>query len=128
MPTATLTFGLSTVPIALSSLITYSGEGGAGRVEFTGAGSHALDLAMMPAAGCKGVLIAVEPKDAAGAPITAPISIHWTSNGIAKVDELTAAPGSWGVWMISSPSPVNGITALSIAVTAPAVVHAYLLG
>lgn len=124
MPTATLGFNLSAPLDSGAVSLTHSQATALGRLEFAGAATHVIDLAAMPAAGLRGLLIVVEATDADGAAVTAPISIHWTSNSIAKVEELS--PG--GAFLLASPSPTNGITALSIVATATCVVRVYAMG
>lgn len=125
MPSLTLGFVLAG-PAPKSSTITlaYRGFSCAERVEITGAATYAIDLAMMPAAGLKGLVVEVDTTDATGAAVTTPITVRWTSGGVQKEQELS--PG--GFFALASPSPVNGITALAIVTTAAAVVHVTALG
>lgn len=120
---ATLTASISTPAVSVTSHLTFTGEGGAGRLELTGAVTYVLDLAMVPAAGCRGLLVVVDLADAAGVAATAPVTLTWTSNAVSKSEEVS--PG--GFLALSSPTPAHGVTALSIITTANAVVHAYLL-
>lgn len=82
---------------------------------------------MMPPEGLKGLLVVVDPLDAAGSPVTAPIIIIWTSGENAKSEEISAGTVG-GFLALCSPSPTNGITALSIVATSSAVVHVACLG
>lgn len=125
MPSITLAASLTgPAPMAPSVLLAYRGFTGAVRLELTGAQTYEVDLAMMPAEGLKGLLVEVETKDAAGATVTAPITLTWTSNGDPKSEELS--PG--GFFALASPTPTNGITALSIVSTANCIVRVTALG
>lgn len=125
MPSATLSFALTgPTPLAASVALTYRGFSNAGRVELTGAQTYEIDLAMMPAAGLKGLCVQIDTVDAANNTVTASITLTWTSNGTEKSEELS--PG--GFLALGSPSPTNGITALSITSTANAVIHVTALG
>lgn len=124
MPTLTLAASLTApAPMAPSVLLTYRGFS-SDRLELTGAQTYEIDLAMMPAAGLKGLLVEVETKDAAGATVTAPITLTWTSDGDPKSEELS--PG--GFFALASPTPTAGITALSIVSTANCIVRVTALG
>lgn len=129
--TVAATFGFSLtgpVPSAATVNLTARGVGGAPRVELTGAQTYEIDLEMMPAEGLKGMLVVLEPLDAEGSPIEAPITVTWTSNSVEKSEEISATTDRPGFIALCSPSPVNGITALSIVTTANAVVHVTALG
>ena len=117
-----LTFPGLTVPVRVS--LQYDASASLGRLPLTGAQTYEVDLALIPAAGLKGLLIYVERVDAAGAEVTTPISMAWTSNGDDKSEELS--PG--GALLLVSPNPQHGITALSIVTTSNALVHVYALG
>lgn len=121
MPAAVFSFAvqLADVPDTARVTVVYSDGGGPWRFEFTGAQTITVDISAMPAAGLKGLRIEFDATDAAGVTVTAPLSIHWTSNAIPKVEELSPD----GVFMLASPSPTNGITALSLVSTANAVAH-----
>lgn len=130
MPSATIGYTLSGTGVetaAATSSLTYSGKSAA-RVELTGVDSYTFDLAMMPAAGLKGLLVIVDPLDAAGSPITAPVTVTWTSNAVAKSELISAGSETPGFLAIGNPTPVTGITALSLASTANAVAHVVALG
>lgn len=130
MPSASIGFtltGTGVTPSAASSSLTYSGKSEA-RIELTGVDSYTIDLAMMPAAGLKGLLVIVEPLDAADSPITDPVTVTWTSNAVSKSEKISAGPETPGFFAIGNPSPVTGITALSLASTANAVVRIVALG
>ncbi len=125
MPNATLTFGFNaTVQQPDRSVgVTFDGETHL-RLELTGAQTYAVDLAMMPTVGLKGLRVFVDIKDAAGATVSTPITLRWTSNSVQKSEELS--PG--GVFQLGSPSPTHGITALDIISTANAVVYVNAVG
>jgi len=57
MPSATISYGVSAPPTSGQITITYSGQGGPGRLELTGAQTYPIDLAMMPSAGLRGLLV-----------------------------------------------------------------------
>jgi len=124
MPSATLTFTCSSPPLSAQIALTYTGLGHIVRLELTGAQTYPVDLGMIPAEGCKGVLVLVGEKDAAGAALTAPVTLRRTSNAVSKDEEISGG----GAFMIASPSPANGITAISIVTTANAVVQIIVLG
>ena len=124
MPASVLSFAVADPAVTAQVTVSYRGSTGLQRLELTGAQTYTVDLAMMPAAGLRGLHVTVDDHDAAGAPVTTPIRIGWTSNAISKSEELS--PG--GVFQIASPRPVAGITALSIITTANAVVHLAALG
>ncbi len=123
MQTAVLSYSLPGVASG-SVILTYHQLASAARLELTGAQTYPIDLAMMPAAGLKGLLVIYDAIDASGVTVTAMASVRWTSNGVPKNEELS--PG--GLFLIASPAPANGITALSIVVTANAVIHVHALG
>lgn len=126
--TASIGFTLTgPAPATATIQITYNGQSSADRIEMTGAMTHTIDLAMMPAAGLKGLLVRLDPLDASGAAVTAPVTVTWTSNAVAKSQELSTGD-SGGFIAICSPSPTNGITALSITSTADCVVRVAALG
>lgn len=125
MPSLTFSASLTgPAPVAPSVSLTYHGHTHLGRLELTGAQTYDVDLAMMPAAGLKGLLVELDTKDAAGATVTDAVSVRWTSNSVQKSEELS--PG--GFFALCSPTPVNGITALSIISTANAIVRLTALG
>jgi hypothetical protein len=111
-----------------SAALTFTGGGGPGRLELTGAQTYVVDLAMMPAAGLRGLLVVVDSLDAAGTAITAPVTLTWTSNAVAKSEKLMPSADAPAFLALANPSPVTGITALSIVTTANAVVHVACLG
>lgn len=120
--------GTGLAPATGTVALTYRGSSGIGRLEMTGAHTHVVDLAMMPAEGLKGLLVTVDSLDAAGSPITAPVTLTWTSNGVAKSEKLMPSVDAVAFLAIGNPAPVTGITALSIVSTANAVVHVQCLG
>lgn len=81
------------------------------------AGSQSVHFGTMPAAGAKAVLVVYEPKTAAP-----PIAL--TVNGGNSPIEVSQG----GLFLIGSPSPVAGITSLSIAYTGAGRVRVWLLG
>lgn len=116
--------GQGVAAIATVVDLPHTGIGGAGRIQLTGAQTYDIDLAMMPTAGLKGLVVQVDATDGAGDTVTTPVTLQWTSNATVKSEELS--PG--GFLALCSPSPVNGITALSIITTANAVVHVTAIG
>ena len=130
MPSAIIGYTLSGTGLATkaaTSALTYSGKSDID-VTLTGVDSYTVDLAMMPAAGLKGLLVIVDPLDAAGSPITAPVTITWTSNAVSKSELISAGSETPGFFAIGNPTPVTGITALSLTSTANAVAHVVALG
>lgn len=128
---ASIGYTLSGTGIASSAgaaAITYTGGGGPGRLELTGAQTYVVDLAMMPAAGLRGLLVVVDSLDAAGSAISAPVTLTWTSNAVSKSEKLMPSTDAPAFLAIGNPAPVTGITALSIVTTANAVVHVSALG
>lgn len=129
MPTATIGFTLTgPAPSTGTTEITYRGAAPGLRIELTGAQTYTIDLAMMPAEGLKALLVVVETVDADNNPITAPVTVRWTSNGVQKEEELSPSVDQAAFLAIGSPAPVNGITALEIESTANAVVRVSALG
>jgi hypothetical protein len=129
MPSATLGFTLTgPAPLTGSSALSYRGHGGSDRIELTGAQTYTIDLAMMPAAGLKGLLVQVDPVDADNNPITAPVTVRWTSNAVEKEEELSPGVDLPAFLVLCSPAPAAGITALEIESTANAVVRVQCLG
>jgi hypothetical protein len=117
--------GVVAPPSPATVPITYDNVGGTARVEMTGPATQTIDLSMMAGgAGLKLLLVTVDTTDAGGLAVVAPVSIHWTSNALAKVEELSPD----GVFLLASPNPTHGVTALSIVTTANAVVHVLCLG
>lgn len=127
MPTATFTMACAGPTMGATITLTYKSAGELPRLEIAGAGTYAVDLAFVPAAGCKGLLVIVDALDASGSP-AAPIEVEWTSNALTKSEELAPSVDQPAALMLASPAPVNGITALSIITTGPAVVHVLGLG
>lgn len=130
MPSASIGYTLSGTGVesaTASSSLTYSSKS-AVRVELTGVDSHTVDLTMMPAAGLKGLLVIVDPLDAAGSPVAAPVTLTWTSNATSKSEKLMPGSDTPGFLALGNPAPVTGITALSVASTSSAVVHVVALG
>lgn len=119
-----MVYGLRDTPLNGSISVTYSGLSEMPRLELTGAQTYEIDLAWAPSEGLKGLVVTLDTADAAGAVVEDPIAITWTSNAVSKSEELS--PG--GAFLICSPTPTNGITALSIVTTANAVVRLAALG
>jgi hypothetical protein len=111
-----------------SAALTFTGGGGPGRLELTGAQTYVVDLAMMPAAGLRGLLVVVDSLDAAGTAISAPVTLTWTSNAVTKSEKLMPSADAPAFLALANPAPVTGITALSIVTTANAVVHVSAVG
>ena len=132
MPTtATIGYTLagSNVPaLAASTALSVGGMGGPGRVALTGSGTYVCDVAFLPSAGAKGIVVLLDAVDDNGNNVTAPITIRRVVNGVTINDELSAAAGVGGFFGIASPSPTHATTALSILYTAACVVHVYILG
>jgi hypothetical protein len=131
MPTAVLGFSLTgtgVVPVADSTEITYTGAAPGLRLELTGSQVYEVDLAMMPAEGLRGLLVIVEAVDQGGNPIAAPVVVRWTSNAVEKEEELAPGVGLAAFFLLCSPAPTAGITALEIESTADAVVIVHALG
>lgn len=125
MPALTATIALTgPAPIAYPVALTYTSFQALARLEFSGADTYEVNLAAVPAEGLRGLLVQVEALDAAGSAATAPIVVQWTSDGAQKSEEI--APG--GFFALASPAPQNGVTALSIVVTAACVVRVVALG
>lgn len=131
MPSATLNASVAgPIALAVSAALTYEGASPGLRLRLTGAQTYVVDLAMIPSAGLRGLLVILDPLDADGSPVTAPITLTWTSNSVSKSQELSAgtAPQVPGFFALASPDPTHGITALSIVTTANAVVHVTAFG
>lgn len=124
MPSALMVYGLRDTPLNGSISVTYSGLSEMPRLELTGAQTYDFDLAWAPSEGLKGLVITFDTTDGAGAAVEDPITLTWTSNVVSKSEELS--PG--GAFLLCSPTPTNGITALSIVTTANAIVRVAALG
>jgi hypothetical protein len=85
----------------------------------TGAATQVVNLAALPAAGAKAVLIEVSPDTS---PSAAPILV--TLNGGDEPVEVSRG----GFIMLANPNPVAGITAISFAHTTAARVRVRALG
>lgn len=126
--TASATYGIADstggANLAGKVALSYTGESVAGQLTLTGATTYTIDLAMMPAAGLRFLLVSLGTLDGSGAAVSAPVTIHATSNSLAWSLELS--PG--GVFQFANPAPVHSITALQIISTANAVVYVAGLG
>lgn len=89
------------------------------RYDLVGSGTKVVDLAAIPAAGAKAVMVEV---DASSDPAAAPVMV--TLNDGTEPVEL--APG--GFLVISNPKPVASITAISLAHTTASTVRVRVLG
>lgn len=129
MPSLALGFTLAgPAPAVDSTDITYSGFSGGLRLELTGAQTYVIDLAMMPAAGLRGLLVVLESLDAAGSPVTAPITVECARGEETSSFEVSATATEIGFLALGSPDPTAGITGLSIVSTASCVVRVTALG
>lgn len=118
-------FGLTGLsPFTSSVSITYDNATGMQRLALTGAQTYAVDLAMMPAAGCKALRLRYETTDALGADVTASITVMFTSSAVAK--SMSFGPGA--EIQIADPNVVAGITALSVTTTGNALVYVSAVG
>lgn len=124
MPTASVSFTESSTGASVTIPITYQDAGGVPRIEMSGSQTYPVDLAMMPAAGTKVLIVWVDAHDAAGGIPTAPLTVTWTSNAVSKSQPI--GPGS--ALLIADPSPVHGPTALSLVSTVSCVAHVAALG
>ena len=129
MPTLAIGFTLNgPAPATDITDITYSGFSGGLRLELTGAQTYVIDLAMMPAAGLRGLLVVLESLDAAGSPVTAPITVQWSRGEEIHDIEVSATATEIGFISLGSPDPTAGITGLSIITTASCVVRVTACG
>ena len=125
MPTLKIGYSLTgPAPIGNTVEITYSACTSIARLELTDAQTYPIDLAMMPDAGLRGLLVVIDAVDADNNPVTDPVTVRWTSNGATKNEKLT--PG--GFVALGQPTAEDGITALSIVSTASCVVAVYAIG
>lgn len=129
MPSLALGFTLSgPSPATDTTDLTYTGATGAIRLALTGAQTYVIDLAMMPAAGLRGLLVVLESLDAAGSPVTAPITVEWSRGETIHEIEVSATATEIGFFSLGSPDPTAGITGLSIISTASCVVRVTACG
>lgn len=111
----------ATPPTSAIVGITYTAAVTYPSLTFTGTQTHAIDLATMPAAGLRALFVSFDAVDASNVPVITPVTVNFTPGGS---QELT--PG--GVLVFASPTPAAGITAISIASTANAVLHVAAFG
>jgi hypothetical protein len=83
----------------------------------SGSGTKALSLGSIPAAGCLAILIKVDP-NTGGQPV------YVTVNGASQPIEIS--PG--GGFLYFNPTPVLGVTTISVAYASNCVVRAWALG
>lgn len=102
-------------PIPVSGSSQY-GSKSDDELEFTGSGSHTVNFGTVTAPGAKGIFIVYESQVGA-----APLML--TVNAGDQPIELS--PG--GFWAYMSPTPVAGITSMTIAYTAACKVRIILL-
>lgn len=116
--------GVPVVPIPFNLNGQYNSEGGGAPLIFgPGSGSASISLGSVPAAGLKGLLVifdAVSP-----VPNTTPSPIMLQFNGGSTSGQQEISPG--GMYLLGSPSPVAGITALVIVYSSNARVWVYAL-
>jgi hypothetical protein len=127
MPAATFTMSVaaSSAPSPASVAVTYGNIGGTPRLELTGVETYAIDLAMMPAAGIKGLYITMDTTDAAGATVSTPITIRRVVGGVTINEPL--GPGDAFAFTNAGVTS-GGTTALTLISAANAVVHIYAIG
>jgi len=131
MPTPYVAFSVSIdgpLPRSQASQLLYHGHGGAGRIVLTGAMSYDVDLAMIPAAGLKGLLVVVDPLDASDVVVTDPVIVTWTADGVESSIALRPVETAAAWVAIACPSPVDGIVGLTLTSTSDAVAHVVALG
>ncbi len=104
------------IPIAMSGQFDSADPGQI--LKLTGGGSESVDLGTLPAAGLKGLLVKVD----AGA--SAPVNLRFNAGDADGQVEIS--PG--GFMAIGSPSPVTGITALTVVYTADVTVRVWVFG
>ena len=95
---------------AADSLVTY-------RLKLVGSGSKLLDFGTLPAAGAKLMLIAVDA-------VQGVASVVVTVNGNSAGEEITAG----GAKLFVSPSPVFGVTSVTLVWSADTSVRVWVLG
>lgn len=128
MPSLALGYTLNgPSPRTYAPTLDYQQHTGPQRIVMTASQVYTLDLTIMPAGGLKGVLVEVEPLDAAGNPVPTdaePLTVRWTSNSETKNQNISAG----GFFVLSSPYPVLGITNLGLIAAADCIVRVAAIG
>jgi hypothetical protein len=88
------------------------------RLSLSGSGTKVLDLGSVGAPGAKGLMILVEASSTA-----APVEVRLNGSATGGVE---VSPG--GLMVVGNPSPVSGITAVSLVYTTAVTVRIWLLG
>lgn len=103
-------------PIPLTASGSFDSEASA-VYKFSAAGTKAVDMGTLPAAGAKGLLVKVDAQLEA-------VTVDLTVNGGDEPLQLSAG----GMLLYFNPSPVEGITSLSLAYGGACTVRIWVLG
>jgi hypothetical protein len=87
------------------------------KLELSGSGTKTLDFGTSSPTGAKFVLVKVAAGQGVG-----PVLVH--TNGAVSTEEVSAG----GMKMLCSPSPIDGITSMSLEYTTAASVRVWVLG